>query len=237
MELDQIQIRGAREHNLQSIDVDIPKKKLVVLTGVSGSGQELAGLRHALRGGPAPLRGEPFGLRPAVPRADGQAALRVDPRPLADDLDRAEDDGYEPALDGRHDHRDRRLPARALRARRRAALPPVRQACEGADAAADRARADGPRNEDGERLDAARTAAREPQGRAPRAARGRAPASGYVRLRVDGEIVETRGARGARQTTQAPRRGGHRSPRAARRRRDPPHRIRRGGACASARER
>ncbi|MFK7896165.1 MAG: excinuclease ABC subunit UvrA [Myxococcota bacterium] len=38
-ELDHIEIRGAREHNLQSIDVDIPKKKLVVMTGVSGSGK------------------------------------------------------------------------------------------------------------------------------------------------------------------------------------------------------
>ena len=39
MELDHVFIRGAREHNLQSIDVRIPKKKLVVLTGVSGSGK------------------------------------------------------------------------------------------------------------------------------------------------------------------------------------------------------
>jgi excinuclease ABC subunit A len=39
MELDHVQIRGAREHNLQSVDVKIPKKKLVVLTGVSGSGK------------------------------------------------------------------------------------------------------------------------------------------------------------------------------------------------------
>jgi excinuclease ABC subunit A len=39
MELDHVQIRGAREHNLRSIDVEIPKKKLVVLTGVSGSGK------------------------------------------------------------------------------------------------------------------------------------------------------------------------------------------------------
>ena len=38
-ELDRIEIRGAREHNLKSIDVDIPKKKLVVMTGVSGSGK------------------------------------------------------------------------------------------------------------------------------------------------------------------------------------------------------
>ena len=34
-----IRIRGAREHNLQNIDVDIPRNKLVVLTGLSGSGK------------------------------------------------------------------------------------------------------------------------------------------------------------------------------------------------------
>jgi len=39
MELDEIQIRGAREHNLQRVDLDIPKKRLVVFTGVSGSGK------------------------------------------------------------------------------------------------------------------------------------------------------------------------------------------------------
>lgn len=39
MELDHIQITGAREHNLKSVNVRIPKKKLVVLTGVSGSGK------------------------------------------------------------------------------------------------------------------------------------------------------------------------------------------------------
>jgi excinuclease ABC subunit A len=39
MELDHVLIRGAREHNLRSVDVAIPKKKLVVLTGVSGSGK------------------------------------------------------------------------------------------------------------------------------------------------------------------------------------------------------
>lgn len=34
-----IKIRGAREHNLKNIDVDIPKDKLVVITGLSGSGK------------------------------------------------------------------------------------------------------------------------------------------------------------------------------------------------------
>jgi excinuclease ABC subunit A len=38
-ELDAIMVKGAREHNLKNIDVDIPKKKLVVITGVSGSGK------------------------------------------------------------------------------------------------------------------------------------------------------------------------------------------------------
>src|SRR6185503_15015042 len=39
MELDRIIITGARQHNLKNVTVDIPKKKLVVLTGVSGSGK------------------------------------------------------------------------------------------------------------------------------------------------------------------------------------------------------
>ena len=38
-ELDHILIRGAREHNLKSVELKIPKRKLVVLTGVSGSGK------------------------------------------------------------------------------------------------------------------------------------------------------------------------------------------------------
>ncbi len=37
--MENIKIRGAREHNLKNIDLDIPKNKLVVLTGVSGSGK------------------------------------------------------------------------------------------------------------------------------------------------------------------------------------------------------
>ena len=39
MPLDKLVVRGAREHNLKNIDVEIPRDKLVVITGLSGSGK------------------------------------------------------------------------------------------------------------------------------------------------------------------------------------------------------
>ena len=36
---DNIFVKGARENNLQNIDVEIPRDKLVVMTGISGSGK------------------------------------------------------------------------------------------------------------------------------------------------------------------------------------------------------
>ena len=39
MKSDKITIKGAREHNLKNIDVEIPREKFVVITGVSGSGK------------------------------------------------------------------------------------------------------------------------------------------------------------------------------------------------------
>ena len=36
---DLIRVRGARENNLQNVSVEIPKRRLTVFTGVSGSGK------------------------------------------------------------------------------------------------------------------------------------------------------------------------------------------------------
>ncbi len=39
MKASKIQIRGARAHNLKNVDVDLPRRKFIVITGISGSGK------------------------------------------------------------------------------------------------------------------------------------------------------------------------------------------------------
>ena len=34
-----IVVKGAREHNLKGVDIELPKNKLIVMTGLSGSGK------------------------------------------------------------------------------------------------------------------------------------------------------------------------------------------------------
>ena len=148
---DRLIVRGAREHNLRRTStLDLPRDTPDRLHRAVRLGQVQPGLRHDLRRGPAPLRRVAVGLRPPVPRPDGQARRRLHRGPVAGGLDRPEVDQPQPALDRRHDHRGLRLPAPALRPHRRAALPGVRRADRAADAAADRrpgarARAEGTR--------------------------------------------------------------------------------------------
>ena len=152
-----------------------------------GLGQVLAGLRHPVRRGPAPLRRVAVGLRTAVPVDDGQARRRQHRGPVARDRHRAEGRLAQPALHRRHGHRDLRLPAAAVRARRAAALP-------------------GPWHRPGcpERRPDGRSGAAAPAGDA-RAAAGAAgqrskgehaqllselAAQGFVRVRIDGTVHE-----------------------------------------------
>ena len=37
--IDKLIVRGAKQHNLNNINVDIPKNKIVIFTGLSGSGK------------------------------------------------------------------------------------------------------------------------------------------------------------------------------------------------------
>ena len=145
------------------------------------------GLRHDLRRGPAPLRRVAVGVRPPVPRPDGQARRRLHRGALAGGLDRPEVDQPQPAVDGRHDHRGLRLPPAAVRPGRPAALPGLRRADQPADAAADR-------------RPGARAATRAPGSRCWRrssaAARASTPSCSAScrpratrRARVDGEVV------------------------------------------------
>ena len=115
---DQIVVSGAREHNLKDITVDPAARRAGRHHRAVGLGQVVARLRHDLRRGPAPLRRVADRLRAPVPRPDGQARRGLDRGPVAGHLDRPEDDLAQPALDGRHGHRDLRLPAPAVGAGR-----------------------------------------------------------------------------------------------------------------------
>ena len=72
-----IKIRGANEHNLKNLDVDIPRNKLVVLTGLSGSGKSslALGVLNLCRGTKT-IYGISVFLRKTVPWADGEAECR-----------------------------------------------------------------------------------------------------------------------------------------------------------------
>ena len=116
--LEFIEVRGAAEHNLKRVDAKIPKQRLVVFTGPSGSGKSslafdtlyAEGQRRYVESLSAYAR--QFLGQMEKPDVD---QIR---RPVSDHLDRAEGRQQQPALHRRHDHGDPGLPARAVGARR-----------------------------------------------------------------------------------------------------------------------
>ncbi len=229
---DSLVIRGAREHNLRNVEPRAAARQAHRVHRAVGLGEVVAGLRHDLRRGPAALRRVAVGLRPAVPRPDGQARRRLHRGPVAGHLDRPEERLAQPAVDGRHDHRGLRLPAPAVRPHRRRPLPRMRGRGHPADAAADRRPHHG-------------AARRHP---VPGAGAGRARAQGHLRdaarrpgrAGVHAGAGRRRGPRDVRQDRARPLRAahhrGHRRPaRAARRHRAPAHRVARDRAEAGRR--
>ena len=184
-----------------------------------GLGQILARLRHHLRRGPAPLRRVPLRLRPAVPGDDAEAGRRPDRRPLAGDLDRAEDHLAQSALDRRHRHRDLRLHAAPVGAHRRALFARHRAADREPDGVADGRPGDGAAG--GHAALSAGAGGARTQGRVPQGARrlheARLPAREDRR-----QLLRDRRGAGARQEIQPRHRRGGGPHRGAARHRDPP---------------
>ena len=71
-----ITVTGAREHNLKNINVKLPRDRLVVLTGLSGSGKSSLAFDTIYAEGQRRYVESLFKLCPYVPRADGKAGCR-----------------------------------------------------------------------------------------------------------------------------------------------------------------
>ena len=67
-----IKIRGANEHNLKNIDLDIPRNELVVLTGLSGSGKSSLAFDTIYAEGQRTIYGVSVFLCKTVPGTDGE---------------------------------------------------------------------------------------------------------------------------------------------------------------------
>jgi hypothetical protein len=101
-----ISVRHAREHNLKGIDVEIPREKFTVITGVSGSGKSTLAFDILFAEGQRPLPRIAERLRAPVRAAGFEAGRGRDLRHPAYGGDRA---AHEPRrLEEHGGHADRR---------------------------------------------------------------------------------------------------------------------------------
>ncbi len=223
LESDVIVVKGAREHNLDIDDLRDPQAPARRLHRRLGLGQVVAGVRHALRRGAAPLRRVAVVVRAAVPRPDGEAEVRAHPRAVADDRHRAEDGVV------------------ATRARRSARSPrsTTTCACSTRAPASSAATCAAARSRRARRPRSSTSCSTLPPRRRSRCSRPRpsnrkgefrelfeeARKAGFVRVRIDGMVVRLEDVQGAREEEEAHDRARHRSRDARRRRARAPDRL------------
>ena len=226
-------VRGAREHNLQNVSIELPRDRLIVFTGLSGSGKSSLAFDTIYAEGQRryveSLSSYARQFLGQMDKPDVDFIEGLSPAISIDQKSRL----AQPAVDRRHDHRGLRLPPAALRAHRRAALPERRHAGRAPDAPADRR----------PRARAARTAhasrcSRRSCGDAKESTSRCSPTwrtQGFARGRIDGEVARARRHDvdpEARALRAAHHRGRRRPPREAGRHRAPAHRLAGDGAAA-----
>ena len=179
-EPDFIVVRGARGAQPDHRSPADPEAAAGRLHGGVRIGKIVAGVRHAVRRRATAVRRIAVVVRAPVSGPDGKAEVRTAARAVAHHRHRTEVGVVEPAVDGRDGDRDLRLPARPVRARRRAALSSVRRRGDRPVGGRNRHRADDVAAEDQGGPDGAQGG--QPQGRVPRGVRG--GAQGRVRARA-----------------------------------------------------
>ena len=86
-----IHVRGAREHNLKNVDVDIPRDQLTVITGLSGSGKSSLAFDTIYAEGQRRYVESLSAYARQFLELMGKPDVDQHRRPVAGDLDRAED--------------------------------------------------------------------------------------------------------------------------------------------------
>ena len=122
-----IVVSGAREHNLKNVEVRIPRDKLTVITGLSGSGKSSLAFDTIYAEGQRKYVESLSAYARQFLEQMQKAGRRFHRGSVPGHLHRAAHRRQQPALHRGHHHRDPRLPAAALRQHRPAALPQLRK--------------------------------------------------------------------------------------------------------------